>query len=67
MAQFRLEHGRLATAIDLWTKDGLWDTFTHMQIHKTQKKIDKAIMLVENIRRELKEEWDAEAKNVDRQ
>ncbi|MCR5755572.1 MAG: hypothetical protein K6G30_12275 [Acetatifactor sp.] len=48
-----LEYGRLATAIDLWFDDSFMDALTHMQIHKAQRRIGKAISKVDNIRREL--------------
>ena len=46
-------YGRLATAIDMWIDDGLFDALTHLQIDKAQKRIARAITQVENIRREL--------------
>lgn len=49
----QLKYGRLATAIDMWIDDGLFDALTHLQINKAQKRIARAIMQVENIRREL--------------
>ena len=50
----QLEYGRLATAIDMWIDDGLFDALTHLQINKAQKRIARAITQVENIRRELR-------------
>lgn len=49
----QLKYGRLATAIDMWIDDGLFDALTHLQINKAQKRIARAITQVENIRREL--------------
>ena len=50
----QLKYGRLATAIDMWIDDGLFDALTHLQINKAQKRIAKAITQVEKIRRELR-------------
>ena len=50
----QLKYGRLATAIDMWIDDGLFDALTHLQIDKAQKRIARAITQVENIRRELR-------------
>lgn len=50
----QLKYGRLATAIDMWIDDGLFDALTHLQINKAQKRIARAITQVENIRRELR-------------
>ena len=50
----QLKYGRLATAIDMWIDDGLFDTLTHLQINKAQKRIARAITQVENIRRKLR-------------
>ena len=50
----QLKYGRLATAIDMWIDDGLFDALTHLQIDKSQKRIARAITQVENIRRELR-------------
>lgn len=50
----QLKYGRLATAIDMWIDDGLFDALTHLQIDKAQKRISRAITQVENIRRELR-------------
>lgn len=50
----QLKYGRLATAIDMWIDDGLFDALTHLQIDKAQKRIVRTIMQVENIRRELR-------------
>ena len=49
-----LKYGRLATVIDMWIDDGLFDALTHLQIDKAQKRIARAITQVENIRRELR-------------
>ena len=49
----QLKYGRLATAIDMWVDDGMFDALTHLQIDKAQKRIARAIKQVENIRREL--------------
>ena len=49
----QLKYGRLATAIDMWIDDGLFDALTHLQINKAQKRIARAVTQVENIRREL--------------
>ena len=49
----RLQYGRLATAIDLWIDDGFLDALTHLQINKAQKRINRAIRNIEDIRREL--------------
>ena len=49
----QLKYGRLATAIDMWIDDGVFDALTHLQIDKAQKRIARAITQVENIRREL--------------
>lgn len=49
----QLKYGRLATAIDMWIDDGVFDALTHLQINKAQKRIARAITQVENIRREL--------------
>ena len=37
----QLKYGRLATAIDMWIDYGLFDTLTHLQINKAQKKIER--------------------------
>lgn len=50
----QLKYGRLATAIDMWIDDGLFDALTHLQIDKSQKRIAREITQVENIRRELR-------------
>lgn len=50
----QLKYGRLATALDMWIDDGLFDALTHLQINKAQKRIARAITQVENIRRELR-------------
>lgn len=50
----QLKYSRLATAIDMWIDDGLFDALTHLQINKAQKRIASVIMQVENIRRELR-------------
>jgi len=50
----QLKYGRLATAIDMWIDDGLFDALTHLQINKAQKRIARAITQVENIQRELR-------------
>ena len=50
----QLKYGRLATAIDMWIDDGLFDALTHLQINKAQKRIARAITQVENIRRKLR-------------
>lgn len=50
----KLKYGRLATAIDMWIDDGLFDALTHLQINRAQKRIARAITQVENIRRELR-------------
>ena len=50
----QLKYGRLATAIDMWIDDGLFDALTHLQINKAQKGIARAITQVENIRRKLR-------------
>ena len=50
----QLKYGRLATAIDMWIDDGLFDALTHLQINKAQRRIAKAITQVENIQRELR-------------
>lgn len=50
----QLKYSRLATAIDMWIDDGLFDALTHLQIDKAQKRIARAITQVENIRRELR-------------
>ena len=49
----QLKYDRLATAIDMWIDDGLFDALTHLQINKAQKRIARAITQVQNIRREL--------------
>ena len=49
-----MKYSRLATAIDMWIDDGLFDALTHLQINKAQKRIASVIMQVENIRRELR-------------
>ncbi len=48
-----LKYGHLATAIDMWIDDGIFNVLTHLQINKAQKRIARAIAQVENIRREL--------------
>ena len=50
----QLKYGRLATAIDMWIDDGLFDALAHLQINKAQKRIARAITQVENIRCELR-------------
>ena len=50
----QLKYDRLASAIDMWIDDGLFDALTHLQIDKAQKRIARAITQVENIRRELR-------------
>ena len=50
----QLKYGRLATAIDMWIDDGLFDALTHLQINKAQKRIARAITQVEHIQRELR-------------
>ena len=50
----QLKYGRLATAIDMWIDDGLFDVLTYLQTDKAQKRIASVIMQVENIRRELR-------------
>ena len=50
----QLKYGRLATAIDMWIDDRLFDALTHLQINKAQKRIARAITQVENIQRELR-------------
>lgn len=50
----QLKYSRLTTAIDMWVDDGFLDALTHLQINKAQKRISRAIMQVENIRRELR-------------
>lgn len=50
----QLKYGRLATALDMWIDDGLFDALTHLQINKAQKRIARAITQVEDIRRELR-------------
>ena len=50
----QLKYDRLATAIDMWIDDGLFDALTHLQINKAQKRIARAITQVENIRRKLR-------------
>ena len=50
----KLKYSRLATAIDMWIDDGFLDALTHLQINKAQKRINRAINQVENIRRELR-------------
>ena len=50
----QLKYDRLASAIDMWIDDGLFDALTHLQINKAQKRIAKAITQVEKIRRELR-------------
>lgn len=52
----QLKYDRLATAIDMWIDDGLFDALTHLQIDKAQKRIARAITQVENIRRELRKQ-----------
>lgn len=53
----QLKYSRLATVIDMWIDDGFWDALTHLQINRAQKRIKKAIMQVENIKRSLKDIW----------
>ena len=50
----QLKYDRLATAIDMWIDDGLFDALTHLQINKAQKRIARVITQVENIRRKLR-------------
>ena len=50
----QLKYGRLATTIDMWIDDGLFDALTHLQINKAQKRIARAITRVESIKRELR-------------
>lgn len=52
--RIQLKYGRLATAIDMWIDDGLFDALTHLQIDNALKRIARAITQVENIRRELR-------------
>ena len=52
--RIQLKYGRLATAIDMWIDDGLFDALTHLQIDNALKRITRAITQVENIRRELR-------------
>lgn len=49
----KLKGGRLATVIDVWIDNDFLDTITHLQINKAQKRVNKAITQVENIRRKL--------------
>ena len=39
----QLKYGRLATAIDMWIDDGLFDALTHLQIDKAQKRIARLL------------------------
>ncbi len=52
----QLKYGRLATAIDMWIDDGLFDALAHLQINKAQKRIESVITQVENIRCELRKQ-----------
>ena len=36
----QLKYARLATAIDMWIDDGLFDALTHLQINKAQNDLD---------------------------
>ena len=49
----QLKYGRLATAIDMWIDDGFLDALTHLQINKAQKRIERTIAQVKEIRKEL--------------
>lgn len=52
--RIRLEYTRLASAIELWFDSGFMDCLVHLQINKVQKRINKAIRQVEDVKRELK-------------
>lgn len=50
----QLKYARLATVIELWFDDGVFDAVTHLRINKAQKRISRAITQVEKIKRELR-------------
>lgn len=39
----QLKYGRLATAIDMWIDDGLFDALTHLQINIAQKRMQERL------------------------
>lgn len=49
----QLKYGRLASAVDLWIDDSALDMMTHLRINKAQKRIQRGIRDVENLRRKL--------------